>query len=254
VALPLAAVLLSVPSIYSQCQPAVYYLFKAEAQERLDSLERSPTSANLFDRFVLMHNLAFHKDKKMRERAEALLKEKFPEKGRSTLVRAYAGSLQMIRVSHRAAGSKVLRSIMPFTKSPLTEGREGYHLISEALQTDSMNVRLRLLRGTAAAESAEHLAEMFDSARGDLIWLEENANPHDPVIQFLISLNWTKYYYKLARKYRDPVMLGAASELSVKAVFLACTPVYVDWADSWYKRINALAEELGMHPTQSTEP
>lgn len=253
-ALPLAALLLGIPSAYSQCQPAVCYLFKAEAQERLDSLERSPTPANLFDRFVLMHNLAFHKDKKMRERAETMMKDKFPEKERSALVRAYAGSLQMIRVGHRAAGSKVLRSIMPFTKSPVTEGREGYHLISKALQTDSMSIRLRLLRGTAAAESAEHLGEMFDSARNDLIWLEEHADPHDPVMQFLISLNWTKYYYKLARKYRDPVMLGAASELSVKSVFLACTPVYVDWADSWYKRVNALAEELGVSPTQSTEP
>jgi len=203
---------------------------------------------------VLMHNLAFHKDKKMRERAEELLKKEFPEKDRTALVRAYAGSLQMIRVSHRAAGSKVLRSIMPFTKSPLTEGRDGYHQISEALQTDSMNVRLRLLRGTAAAESAEHLAEMFDSARTDLIWLEDNADPHDPVMQFLISLNWTKYYYKLARQYRDTVMLRAASEFSAMSVFLACTPVYTDWADSWYKRINTLAEELGQPPAQSTEP
>jgi hypothetical protein len=222
-----------------------------EAQERLDSLERSSTSANLFDRFVLMHNLAFHKDKKMRDRAEDLLKRRFPEKERSALVRAYAGSLQMIRVSHRAAGSKVLRTIMPFTKSPLTEGREGYHLISEALQADSMNVRIRLLRATAAAESAEHLAELFDSARVDLIWLEEYADPDDPVIQFLINLNWAKYYYKLARKYRDTVMLRAASEFSVMSVFLACTPVYVDWADSWYRRINALAEEFG--PTTASE-
>jgi hypothetical protein len=222
------------------CEPEFYFLFRSEARQRLDSLLAKSPDDSAFEIFVLRHNLAFHGDRDERKRAEEMLKHDFPEQDRSNLMTAYAGSLQMIRVSHRTAGSKVLRTLSPFTKSPHTEAREGYHRISEAVSRDPSNRILRHLRATAAAESAEHLYEMFDSARFDLEWLEARGDPSNSVGQFFLNLNWAKYHYKVAEVYRSEIHRVEARRRIDLAKDYACTSVYLETAYRWLARIEAL--------------
>lgn len=226
------------------CEPESYFLFRSEAQSRLDSLNTHPSSENALERLVLMHNLAFHQDKQLRQKAEKLLDEEFPRKSRPPMVRAYAGSLKMIKVSHRTTGSKVLRTINPFTKSPYTEGRDGFKQISEAVALDPASTILRMLRATAAAESAEHLNEMFDTARIDLEWLQAHEKPADSVCRFLIHLNWAKYHYKLAKIDSDDSHVTTAKRHIWLAIAYSCTPVYREWANEWRSRIDALREDM----------
>jgi hypothetical protein len=232
----LLALLFVVPPART-CEPASFFLFRDEARVRLDSLNTVPDQKNVIDRLVLMHNLALHKDKEQRERAERLLDKQFPKKTRSTLIRAYVGSIRMIKVSHRTTGSKVLRTINPLTKSPHAEAREGYRMISEAVQSDSSNALLRLLRATAAAESAEHLHELFDSAKIDLEWLAPRTDPSDSVYLFLIHLNWAKYHYKLFKMKRAEHGHVEAEQYVKEALKYSCTPVYRQWAMEWRERI-----------------
>jgi hypothetical protein len=222
------------------CTPESFFLFRAEAKQRLDSLNARPTDGNLLERIILMHNLAFHRDKPQRENAEKLLEKYFPKEGRSPMVKAYAGSLKMIKVSHRTGGSKLIRTLSPFTKSPHSEAREGYRQISGAVTLDSSNSVLRLLRATAAAESAEHLHELFDSARIDLEWLQTREDPLDSVSRFLVYLNWAKYYFKLAKRRGSvPAHQEAGRHVELAAGY-ACTPVYRHWADEWRSRVREL--------------
>lgn len=219
------------------CEPASFFLFQDEARVRLDSLSAAPDQDNAIDRLVLMHNLAFHRDKEQRERAEKFLDKQFPKKTRSALIRAYMGSLRMIKVSHRTTGSKVLRTINPLTKSPLAEAREGYRMISEAVESDSSNTLLRLLRATAAAESVEHLHELFDSSKIDLEWLAPRTDPSDSVYLFLIHLNWAKSHYKLFKMNRAEYDRVEAERHVKEALEYSCTPVYRQWAKEWRERI-----------------
>ena len=224
----------------SACAPESYFLFRSEARLRLDSLNARPTDRNAFERLVLMHNLAFHGDKEQRENAEKLLDTYFPKKQRSPIVGAFAGALKMIKVSHRAKGSNVIRLLSPLTKSPYSEAREGYRQISFALSRDTANVVLRILRATAAAESAEYLHELFDSARIDLEWLQSHADKSDSVRMFLIHLNWAKYDFKLAKENRIEIDSTDAAQQVDRAGAFACTPVYRLWAEEWRSRIKVL--------------
>lgn len=230
----------AISGISLACDPQSYFLFQSEARDRLDSLSAAPSDDNAFERLILRHNLAFHNDKAQREKAEKLLETHFPQNKRSPLVRAYAGSLKMIKVSHRTMGSKVIRTINPFNKSPYAEGREGFRHISEAVALDSANTILRILRATAAAESAEHLNELFDSARIDLEWLQKQKNSTDSVCQFLVNLNWSKYYYKLAKRSNSQTEREMSQKHVELALDYACTPVYRKWADEWQSRIREL--------------
>jgi hypothetical protein len=184
-----------------------------------------------------MHNLAFHGDKAQRENAEALIEEYFSKKASAPIVGAFAGSLKMIKVSHRAKGKNVIRLLSPFTKSPYSEARDGYRDISYAVAGDTANGVLRLLRATAAAESAEHLNELFDSARIDLEWLQSHADRSDSVRMFLIHLNWAMYNFKLARENKLDISSSDAAQQVERALDFACTPVYVNWAQEWRIRI-----------------
>jgi hypothetical protein len=232
----LFALLLAVPPART-CEPASFFLFRDEARVRLDSLSAAPDQENVIDRLVLMHNLAFHKDKEQRERAEKFLDKQFPKKTRSALIRAYMGSLRMIKVSHRTTGSKVLRTINPLTKSPRAEAREGYGMISEVVESDSSNTLLRLLRVTAAAESAEHLHELFDSAKIDLEWLAACTDPSDSVYSFFVHLNWAKYHHKLFKMNGAGHNREEAERHVKEALEYSCTPVYRQWALEWRERI-----------------
>jgi len=133
----LFTLLFAVPPVRA-CEPASFFLFRDEARVRLDSLSAAPDQENAIDRLVLMHNLAFHKDKEQRERAEKFLDKQFPKKTRSALIRAYIGSLRMIKVSHRTTGSKVLRTISPLTKSPQSAKIDLEWLAPRANPSDSV--------------------------------------------------------------------------------------------------------------------
>ena len=85
-----------------------------------------------------------------------------------------------------------MKTLNPFSSSPYGEARDGFKKISEALKMDSANYNIRILRATAASESAEHLDEMFDSAMVDLRWLEKNISENDSVANFLMNLDWAK--------------------------------------------------------------
>ena len=232
--------LLSMAEYGAACEPESYFLFRSEAQDRLDSLIAHSSSENAFERLVLMHNLSFHADKQLHKRAEKLLEKEFPKKSRTPIARAYAGSLKMIKVSHRTTGSKVIRTINPLTRSPYAEAREGYRQVSDAVAQDTASTILRILRATAAAESAEHLNELFDSAAIDLEWLQNHRQPNDSVCQFLIHLNWAKYYYKLADRNRSDSILTKAKQHVEIALAYACTPVYWKWAQDWRNRVEAI--------------
>jgi len=66
------AVLVISPHHVRACQPDIYYLFKQEARAELNSVLADSSRGNDFAAFILLHNLAFHKDKHARERAEKL--------------------------------------------------------------------------------------------------------------------------------------------------------------------------------------
>jgi len=110
-------------------------------------------------------------------------------------------------------------------------------MISEAVESDSSNTLLRLLRVTAAAESAEHLHELFDSAKIDLEWLAPRTDPSDSVYLFLIHLNWAKYHYKLFKMNRAGHDREEAERHVKEALEHSCTPVYRQWAMEWRERI-----------------
>ena len=229
----------------SACEPGYYLLFRDDARHRLTAVETSPTEANRFERIVLMHNLAFHKDKKMREAAEKLISTYGPDSLEPARVGAYRGSLQMIRVSHRSGGSKVFRTISPFSQSPQAEARAGFHQISTAIARDSTDIILRLLRATAAAESAEHLNELYDSALCDLTWMKRYSPANDSAVGFMTELNWTKYYYKRARYEHDTSGVDLMQGHMERASSLTCTPAYAVWAREWEERVAAIVSEAG---------
>lgn len=225
------------------CQPSFHFLFRSEARIAVDTLSDTVTTNGVLTRMVLMHNLGFHKDKSMREKAEKLLKKRFPAKDRTPLLNAYAGSLQMIKVGHRTMGSKVLRTANPLVKSPYKEARDGFRIISEAGEKDSANTIIRVLRATASAESAEHLPELFEVAAEDLAWLESTVIDVDSVMHFFINLNWAKYHYKRAKTQSTEGAIELARERVERAKDYACTPVYAGWAAEWEKRIFDLSNE-----------
>jgi len=244
-----AVFFLLVLSISTQaCQPEFYFLFRDEARTRLDSLNASPSKDNIFDRFILMHNLAFHKYKKMREDAEKLARTFIPDSTGKDIFNAYKGSLKMIQVSQSKIGTKILKSINPLTSSPIEEARKGFKIICDAVEKDPDNRILRCLRVTAATESAEHLPEMFNYARNDLEWLDSCVAPSDSIAMFFVNLNWAKYYYKLGRKRKHTGFIRQAHQSIARAGEYACTPVYSSWATEWKNKI-----EKNIKDTKSDE-
>ncbi|MFH2057178.1 MAG: hypothetical protein ABIJ61_14565 [bacterium] len=225
------------------CEPEFYFLMRDEARSKLRELQAGNPDRSLFQQFVLMHNLAFHKDRKMRERAEALFEDKFQDSLATPIFRAYAGSLLMIRVSQRSKGSSLLRVLNPLTPAPHAEARVGYRKISEAVAADSTNPTLRLLRATAATESADHLPELCDSARVDLEWLSAWVSETDSVALFLVELNWAKYYYRLAVLENRTEFRREALAFAERARSVACTPVYRELLGEWRQRILALSNQ-----------
>jgi hypothetical protein len=226
------------------CEPIYYLLLREDARERLAPLEANPTPGNQFERIVLMHNLAFHKDKKMRKSAEELMSAYGPDSLEPAQVGGFRGSLQMIQVAHRSAGSKIFRTISPFSQSPQAEARAGFRRISVAVARDTTDFVLRLLRATAAAESAEHLGELYDSALCDLVWLRRHGPIYDSAVSFMMHLNWTKYYYKLARYEDDTSGIDLMQGHMELALNLACTPVYAAYARQWEERVVKIVAKM----------
>jgi len=110
-------------------------------------------------------------------------------------------------------------------------------MIVEAANSLPEDQVLRCLRATAAVEGAEHLPEMFDFAKRDLIWLESRIKPDDSVSAFFLNLNWAKFYYKLSKDDKEGDNIEKALERVLLAERYACTPVYLEWAKEWELRI-----------------
>lgn len=218
------------------CNPQIYFLFRNDAQAKLDSLNQIKSQKNL-DKAILLHNLAFHKDREARIKAEDLLNKLKLDSSNHNIIQAYKGSLKMIKVSLSSPSSKILKSISPFGKSPKEEARDGFALISKSVFSEPNSKLLRCLRATAATEGADHLQELFAYAKEDLIWLETNSNTDDSVANFFINLNWTKYYYKLGEKEKNKEYMTKANDFCKKAIKFSCTPVYLEWAKQWAGRI-----------------
>lgn len=225
------------------CEPEFYYLFNGEARAQLDAFSVGDSGKFVFERFVLLHNLAFHKDKEAREAAEKLFARHFKDSLRVPLYRAYDGSLAMIKVSHRSLGGKVFQVLNPFARSPHAEARAAFQKITEGLSAEPNNRVLRMLRATAATESVEHLNELFDIARIDLQWLTERNDDADSVSTFLLFLNWAKYHYKLSLQNGSEGERLLARAAAEKAARYACTGVYERWAQDWQARIKSSALE-----------
>ncbi len=233
------------PLSLAACEPPIYLKFHEDARYHLDSMSQFATNNSLLDSIVLMHNLAFHRDEKMREQAEKLLKENFKKEKRTPLVEAYDGSLQMIKVSHRGKGSKIFRSI--FGKSPYDEAREGFKMISQALVKDPGNFNIRFIRATAAVEAVEYLPELFPYANEDIQWLEKHIDYSNPALVFFLNLTWAKYYYKFAltiepTNIRSTIVKKASGYIDLAGEYI-CNEVYCREYELWRQRIDSLLIE-----------
>lgn len=227
------------PSIAAACDPPFFLRIHELAQSRLDSLNASPTADNVFERIVLMHNLAFYKDSKMREKAEKLLEQNFPEGKRTPLINTYAGSLRIIKASQRGKASKILKSV--FGKSPLDEAREGYSQITEALEKDPGNLNIRLVRSLAAIELADYLPELLSDADTDLQWMGKNINLKDTVVAFYLYLTRAKFFYKNAQikkssLIKTTLLVQARIDLKISAEYI-CSDAYRKEYKYWEKKI-----------------
>ncbi|MDP2684748.1 MAG: hypothetical protein Q8P20_06975 [bacterium] len=234
------------PQSSEACDPPVYLKIHELAQYHLDSLNQNPTDGNLFDRIVLMHNLAFHKNCRLREQAEKLIKNNFKGDERTPLVVAYDGSLRMIKVSQQNLASNIFRSI--FSKSPYDEARESFKIICQALANEPDNNIIRLLRATAAVESAEHFPEVLLHAKEDIKWLEENIDYDDSTLVFYTYLTRAKFYYKYAliidsSSVRSAIIDNAMESLSQAGKYI-CDEVYRREYDFWEDKISSFQDEL----------
>ena len=219
------------------CDPEFYFLFRDEARAKLESLQYDNSDYDTFEKAVLLHNIAFHKDKDARKAAEKLFKGLKDDDSLSNMILAYNGSLKMIKVSQSNTASKILKSLNPFGHSPRGEARNGFKMITEAVENDPDKKVLRLLRATAAVESAEYLNEMFDDAKSELTWLDSHITPDDSVMTFIVNLNWGKYYYRLWEKDKNSADIKLAAQYIKTARKYACTPVYAGWVADWETKL-----------------
>jgi hypothetical protein len=219
-----------------------FLLLHEDAKYRLDSLNRIESDSNLVERIILMHNLGFNGDKKLREKAEKLVKDKFKKGKRAPLVEAYDGSLRMIKVKHKNTASKIFGSF--FGNSPYKEARNGFNIISEALERDPNNINIRFVRASAAVESAEHLPELLVHADIDILWLESNIDRTDAASVFFFYLTKAKFYYKSALEEKKilikVVIIEKAIELIDQAGEFVCSEVFCREHLLWQKKIEIL--------------
>jgi len=230
------------PTIVGACDPPSYFRFHEDAQERLDSLNQEQSNGNLLERIILMHNLAFHGDKKLREEAEKLLEDNFKKGKRTPLVEVYDGSLRMIKVKHKNTASKIFGSL--FGNSPYKEARKSFDVISEALEKDPNNINIRFVRASAAVETAEYLPELLVHADIDILWLEKNIDRSNEASVFFLFLTKAKFFYKSALKEKKKLIKNAIIEKAVEYIYQAgefvCSNVYCREHLLWQEKIQIL--------------
>jgi len=233
------------PKSLAACDPPIFLKICESAQYHLDSLNQNPTDDNLFDRIILMHNLAFHKNRALRKQAQKLIKDNFKNKEFTPLVKAYDGSLRIIKVSQQSMASNVWRSI--FRKSPYDEARESFEIISQALDNEPDNQIIRLLRATAAVESAEHFPEFLPIADEDIQWLGKNIDYGDSTLVFYLYLTRAKFYYKHALIIESTGARSIIIDNAMQSLFLAgdyvCDEVYYREYDFWEDKISSCQKE-----------
>jgi len=228
------------------CDPPLFLKIYESAQCHLDSLNQNPSKENLPDRIALAHNIAFHKkNSKLREQAEKLIKNNFAGDEKTPIVMAYEGSLRIIKVSQQNKMSKIIQSI--FGKSPLNEAKDGFEIITQALNQEPNNIGIRFLRATAVVELVEYLPELLSDAEEDNRWLEENINYDDSTLVFYMYLTWAKYYYKYAQTIestsdRTAIIDNAMENLSQAEDYI-CDEIYYREYDFWEDKISSLQNE-----------
>jgi len=240
--LTLITLLMLLTGTATACDPDIFYLFRQDARDALDSLNKYNPGQISFRKAVLLHNLAFHKDQNARKEAEKMFDSLASDGMDNNLVRAFTGSLKMIQVSQSRKSSKIFKSLSPFRSSPRDDARKGFRMITEALESDPDNEVLRTLRATAAVESAEHLPEMFSTARDDLNWLEAHLDPGDTAVTFFTLINQAIYYCKYWQEKGGLKNLEMARQYIARARDFACLPSYKTWVETWEKRIADAAQ------------
>lgn len=238
--------MITVP-VANACDQPSYLLFRNDAQERLDSLNAVALPDNMIERAGLMHNIAFHKNKEMRKESKKLI-DKYVDQymdslGWSPIIGAYAGSLRMIKVRDRGKLVNIGKSFITLGgllgSNPYQEAYEGFDWITEALEQDSANVRIRMIRASAAVESVEHLDKLLSYAFTDLIWLSVNAKKLDSSETFFLYLTWVKYCFKKDMLYPDDVSLERGCEYVELAWRYACSEDYIQEIAKWEDRIDS---------------
>ena len=218
-------------------EPPSYLLLREDAQQRLDSLNQIPSNDNLLERIILMHNLAFHGDKDLRETAEKLLKDNFKKNKYTPLVEAYDGSLRIIKVKHRSAFSNLFRN-------SVKDARKAFEKITDALEDDPNNMNIRFVRASAAVEVAKHIPKLLYYADEDLLWLEIYLDHNDSVMVFFYNLTMAKYYYKEAKINKRSLSRRVMIEKSIEYICLAyeavCSEVYAQEQNHWENKIFSL--------------
>lgn len=223
-------------------EPAAPYCFSHEATVRLAALDTT-NSDGLVQRMILLHNLAFKGDADSRATAEGLNKRLRKQLGETPLLQAYRGSLEMLEVCHQSKASVLAGTVIgqvPFVDTPLDDLEDGFKQITKAVQRDTADLHLRILRATAATEVGEHLPKLLAIAYIDLLFLGRHLAAADSAIVFFYNLSWAKYYYKYALnlgKSYPGVADWQAHRLAGEYLALACsyawTQTYQDEVTIW---------------------
>ncbi|MFA6553106.1 MAG: hypothetical protein WCT27_01635 [Patescibacteria group bacterium] len=199
---------------------------------------------------VLSHNLSFKmKDPGLREYSEDLFKQ-LNKDSTCQLYKAYLGSLRMMKVRDEGVKGAVVSGFKSFFggKTAFGKARDGYHVISEAVSRDSASVPIRILRVSAAVESADKLGELLDSARIDLEWLTAYYDRLVPEERFLTLLTWAKFYYRLEGRLPSDSALAGMNLWMDRAYYYSrsdsCLNYYYGTeVELWKKKDSLLAAE-----------
>ena len=220
-------------------------MFGDEARQALAGLGADTSSEAEWQRVVLQHNLGFNQDKDQRKESEKRLKNWLDDRHTFPLAKAYAGSLQMLKVAQRSKGDNAIRSI--FGKSPKDEVLDGFNKITEAMNLDSGDVVIRFLHLTAALECLDFFPEMNKAAASDIDWLSSRINCRDTAQVFLFHLSRVKYYLhelrgikKALRTYAPELFRLNIGPIQIElelARQTACCPFYQHEVALWERRI-----------------
>lgn len=243
------------PAAPDACDLPVAYRFHEDARTLLDSLESSPTEANLFDRMVLAHNLAFNKYDAYLGRSDRYLKQFVEDSGWTTAAEVYRQTIEILHIrdaglKNTAKGAVNFLSLGLFSNDPRDDARQKIKSLGRIIKFDSLNPTYHIHRLTAAVESADILKEVLADASTELVWFKAHPALLDSAEIFLYRLSWAKYAYRYVQTHDNLSTEKKIEELNKGLDWLEHAFDYVcsagqcrDW-DIWDERFRMLRMKL----------